>query len=155
MDTAKHMDTAGLPEGMSAWVSEVQGLLEAGRTVAFAPRGMSMWPTLRPASDMVYIEPRQKYYRMDMVLAVADNPKGVFLHRVVRAEGDRYVLMGDANLYQTEECTRQSILGKVVRIRRGEQDVTSSPSTRLLRAMHRLPGPLRRLLVRILIRIGR
>ncbi len=132
------------------WAAEVERHLAQGRRVEFMPKGLSMWPTLRPGLDTVHVEKRPEYHRMDIVLARSGNPDGLFLHRVMRAEPDRYILMGDSNLFQTEECRPEEVLGKVVCILRGGRDITASPQTRLLRAMHRLHPAARRLTVRIL-----
>lgn len=135
---------------LSEWVKDVQRHLADGETVSFSPVGFSMWPALRPLKDTVCIESRSVYSRMDIVLAVSENPKGIFLHRIIRIESGKYILMGDSNIYQSEVCSRQGILGKVVSIRRGDKDVTASVVNKLLRLIHRSSPGLRRLLVRIL-----
>lgn len=145
-------DDKGRGSDLTEWVSAVRRHLAAGETVEFSPKGESMLPTLRPATDTVYVRACADYAPMDIVLAVADKPPGVVLHRLMAVRGDRYILMGDANLYRTEECPRAGILGKVVGIRRRGRDVTAAPVTRLLRSLHRLGNGaprLRRLLVRL------
>lgn len=137
---------------LSEWVKNVRRHLIAGETVSFSPLGFSMWPALKPKKDTVYIESQSVYSRMDIVLAECENPKGVFLHRIIRIESGKYILMGDSNIFQTEVCTRQGILGKVVCIRRGNRDVTDSVVNKLLCVIHNLSPGLRRLMVRILNR---
>lgn len=132
------------------WTDQVRKHLQAGDTVEFSPKGLSMWPTLRPATDTVQVRSMPEYSRMDIVLAVSDNPRGVFLHRIIGCEAGNYILMGDANLYRTETCAAQAILGKVVRIRRNGKDVTSGTANKLLRMLHSSPPQLRRAMVRIL-----
>lgn len=135
---------------MTEWVRTVKEILALGRTVSFSPVGLSMWPALRPGKDTVYIESRSDYSRMDIVLAVSENPKGIFLHRIIRIESGKYILMGDSNIFQTEVCSRQEILGKVVSIKRGDKDVTDSIANKLILVIHRSNPGFRRLLVRIL-----
>lgn len=135
---------------LSQWVSDVRRHLIAGERVSFTPSGFSMWPALRPEKDTVYIESQSFYSKMDIVLAVSENPGGVFLHRIIRIESGKYILMGDSNIYQSEQCSLQGILGKVVCIRRGDKDVTTSIVNRLLCVVHSLPPGLRRLSVRVL-----
>lgn len=138
------------PAGLSEWARAVKENLDSGMTVEFSPKGFSMWPTLRPKKDTVCIQTSVAYSVMDIVLAVSDNPNGVFLHRIVRVERGRYILMGDSNLYQAESCSPQGILGKLVCVRRNGRDVTNSFSNRLFRLPHRAPPSLRRLFVRII-----
>ena len=38
------------------------------------------------------------------------------LHRLIRQKGDCLILMGDGNLYGTESCNREDVIGKVVKI---------------------------------------
>ncbi|MDE6654749.1 MAG: S24/S26 family peptidase, partial [Muribaculaceae bacterium] len=57
----------------------------------------------------------------DVVLARVSDGSYV-VHRIVGMRGDRITLMGDANLYRTEECRRKDICGKAVGvIRDGKQ----------------------------------
>ncbi len=138
---------------LTEWAAAVRRHLAAGETVEFSPKGESMSPTLRPATDTVRVAPCATYSPGDILLVEAETPPGVFLHRLMAVRDGRYILMGDANLYQTEECPRGGILGKVVAIRRCGRDITAARSTRLLRSLHRLHGTaprLRLLLVRIL-----
>lgn len=141
---------------LTEWAAAVRRRLAAGETVEFSPKGESMSPTLRPATDTVHIRACADYAPGDILLVEAETPPGVFLHRLMAVRDCRYILMGDANLYQTEECRRAGILGKVVGIRRRSRDMTAAPSTRLLRSLHRLhtrAPRLRRLLVRLLTHI--
>lgn len=138
-------DTGALP-----WFAKVREVLAGGSLVEFAPKGYSMWPTLRPECDEVLIEPADVYHPSDIVLAHCDSPHGIVLHRIVSINTDRVVLMGDSNLYQTETCALNAIAGRVVLIRRNGRDVTKSTSTRLLGTIQRLPAGLRRMAVRLI-----
>lgn len=135
---------------LAGWIAAVSARLDAGETVEFAPRGLSMWPTLRPATDRVHVRRCAAYSPGDIVLAVARRPAGVVLHRIVGMEGGRYILMGDANLYMTESCAATDVQGRVVGILRGGNDVSRSFSTRLLRAVCLAPAWLRRPAVRFM-----
>ncbi len=132
------------------WFTSVKEHLATGRIVAFTPKGYSMWPAIRPDKDTVYIQPCDVYRKSDIVLAHCSSPYGVVLHRIVDILPDRLILMGDANLYQTELCPLSSVAGKVVGISRNGHDITNSIPQRLLSSLHRLPLPLRRIGVRIL-----
>lgn len=133
-----------------AWFGNVRGLLSAGGSVEFAPRGYSMWPTIRPGKDTVCLRAVADYRVSDIVLAACDNPPLLVLHRIVRLLPDGAVLRGDSNLYQTETCTFDGIAGRVTAISRDSRDVSSSVSTRLLAMLQRFPALVRRPAVRIL-----
>lgn len=136
-------------QGMQAWIDRVKRLLADGGLVSFTPKGYSMWPTLRPTSDLVYLRAAAAYRRGDIVLAECEGaPSGVVLHRVMAIADGRATLMGDSNLRQTEVCDVGDIVGKVVSIDRHGCDVTDSMATRLAAMVQRLPGPLRRFAVR-------
>lgn len=136
--------------GSLSWFGNVRRALSSGSLVEFSPKGYSMWPTLRPERDTVTIGRAAAYRPGDIVLALCDSPYGVILHRIARTEGNRIILMGDSNLFQTETCSHDTIAGKVLAIRRDGRDVSRSPLTRLSGAIQRLPAGLRRLAVRIL-----
>lgn len=132
------------------WYEEVRRHLLSGYTVSINPRGYSMWPTLRPDKDTIYIRSEKEYHRSDIVLAFCHTPRGVYLHRIAKVLTDGYVLMGDSNLYQTETCSHSGVIGKVISISREGLDITDSMSQKFLSIIQCLPHPLRRLTVRII-----
>lgn len=136
--------------GSLLWFENVRRVLSSGSLVEFSPKGYSMWPALRPERDTVTVGRAAAYRPGDIVLALCDSPYGVILHRIARTEGNRIILMGDSNLFQTETCAPGAIAGKVLAIRRDGRDVSRSALTRLSGAIQRLPAGLRRLAVRIL-----
>lgn len=75
------------------------------------------------------------YHPGDVVLATVDG--GLVLHYIATACGDRFTLMGAANLQKTETCRRHDILALLISPR--------IPRRRLL-LWHRLL-PIRRLLL--------
>ncbi len=139
-----------VPAEMGAWFESVRELLLAGHIVELTPRGYSMWPTLSPDTDTIYLKQAKHYRPSDIVLASSTRPRGIFLHRIVSMDTDGAILMGDSNLYQTEICTSGEIIGKVVGITRRGREVSTSLIHRLLTLIHRLPRPLRRVAVRIM-----
>lgn len=132
------------------WFDRVKSMLSSGDIVEFSPKGHSMWPALRPGQDIISIRSADEYSRSDIVLALCDRPHGVFLHRIMKFQDGKVILMGDSNLYQIETCVPKNIVGKVVAISRNGHDISGSVTARLLSYVHRLPAPLRRLAVRIL-----
>lgn len=75
-----------------------------GKSVKFAPRGISMLPMLRQGIDSVILSPLpQKLKKYDLPLYRRDDGKYV-LHRVVEA-GETYTCIGD-NQFVTEPGLR-------------------------------------------------
>lgn len=131
-----------------AWLEEVRGHLSEGHVVEFSPKGHSMWPTLRPDCDTVSLEATGEYRLNDLVLALCDEPRGVFLHRIIRVRPDEVLLAGDSNLCQTERCRHENIVGKITAIRRNGRDVSASFTNRILTFLQNLPPLPRRMFVR-------
>jgi len=98
----------------------IKEYLAAGRSVRFAPRGISMLPMLRQGIDNVELSPLpptlKKY---DLPLYQRDNGQYV-LHRIVKAE-DTYTCIGD-NQFDYEPGLRQDqMIGLVTAFYRGEK----------------------------------
>ena len=75
--------------------------LDAGKTVRFAPRGISMLPMLRQGIDTVVLKKApDKLKKYDLPLYLRENGQFV-LHRVVKVEKASYVMCGD-NQYMWE-----------------------------------------------------
>lgn len=127
----------------------VRSLLDQGLTATIRPSGGSMRPFINPATDEVVIS-RLPSYGIDCIV-FADVPgMGVMLHRVVAAEGDHFVLMGDANLQQRERCSAADIIGAVTEIRRSGKAISTNDASFLRRSrLWRHLLPIRRLLLHI------
>lgn len=86
--------------------------LEAGKSVRFAPRGVSMLPMLRQGRDKVILSPvKGRLKKYDLPLYQRDNGQYV-LHRIVGV-GETYTCIGD-NQYALEHGIRQDQLIAVV-----------------------------------------
>lgn len=140
----------GMDSEKLKWFYRVKSILDSGGIVEFNPVGYSMWPTIRPGKDVVSLQKSDCYRRGDIVLAISDNPEGVFLHRMVGVRDGMYILMGDSNLYQQEICTDGRLIGKVVTICRNGRDVTGSAIDNVFRSLLRIPMPARRFFIRII-----
>lgn len=102
-------------------LAEVCAALAAGKQVRLRAKGGSMRPLIRGDSDTLVLVPVTGLREGDVVLARVSDGSYV-VHRIVDMRGDRITLMGDANLYRTEECRRKDICGKAVGvIRDGKQ----------------------------------
>ena len=106
--------------------------LAAGQTIRYLPfRGMSMLPLLRQGKDAVELSPLpDKLKKYD--LPVYQYPSGkVVMHRVVKAEEDIYICLGD-NTFEYERIKPEQMIALVTAIKRGEKRIpVTSPAYRL------------------------
>ena len=94
--------------------------LEAGKTVRFKPRGVSMLPMLRQGIDSVVLSPApEKLKRYDLPLYRRDNGQFV-LHRVVEV-GQTYTCMGDNQFVKEPGVRRDQIIALVTAFSRGDK----------------------------------
>lgn len=98
----------------------IRGQLEAGRTVRFKPRGVSMLPMLRQDIDSVVLSPLpQKLRKYDLPLYQRDDGQYV-LHRIV-AVGDTYTCVGDNQFELEPGVRRDQMIGLVTAYYRGDR----------------------------------
>ncbi|MCR4586455.1 MAG: glycosyltransferase [Lachnospiraceae bacterium] len=95
-------------------------LLSAGERVRLKPTGISMLPLIRPDTDTVWIEKREKTEKGDILLCEDGN--GAVLHRLIgktRKNGrEYYILKGDNSKEKDTPVDRAMVLGTVVKIER-------------------------------------
>ncbi len=97
--------------------------LSDGRSVRFAPRGISMLPMLRQGLDTVTISPLpQKLKKYDLPLYQRDDGKYI-LHRIVRVE-DTYTCIGDNQFEEETGVRHDQMIGLVTEFTRGEKPVS-------------------------------
>ena len=127
--------------------AEVVRLLSQGHRVTIRAQGNSMFPFIVGGRDSVVLCRSKDIGVGDIVLARLPDGRYV-LHRVYRVEGDGFVLMGDGNLQVTERCGKDRVLGKAVRILRGNRTVDcTSRSAHRKAALWRQLLPVRRYLL--------
>lgn len=101
-------------------IPELARLLAEEKEVRFTPSGESMRPYIEGGRDSIILAPLTRDPRRgDIILARSVGSNGMptyVLHRLVRIEGDEYVLMGDGNISGEERCKRADIIGRVTRI---------------------------------------
>lgn len=132
---------------------EVAKMLSEGKQVTIRAKGNSMLPFIRGGADSVVLEKKEAYVVGDIVLAEI-RPRQFVLHRFLKLEGDRMILMGDGNLSGTEECTRDKVLGRAVTIiHRGKQIDCTSKKERCKARVWGALLPVRRYLLAIYRRI--
>ena len=135
-------------------IPELARLLAEGKEVRFTPSGVSMRPFIEGDRDSVILSPMQRLPQIgDIILAnatVLNGHKKYVLHRLIRIESSEigeplYILMGDGNPVGEESCTREDIIGRVIRIE--SPSGRSKPLTRA-RLWHLLL-PVRKYLLKI------
>lgn len=101
-------------------IPEIARLLNEGKEVRFTPSGVSMRPFIEGNRDSVILMKLNRPPRVgDILLAEAQTlcgGKTYVLHRLIRIEGDSFILQGDGNLTGEELCSYGDIIGTVIRI---------------------------------------
>ncbi|MDY6278070.1 MAG: S24/S26 family peptidase [Bacteroidales bacterium] len=126
---------------------EVSKMLEDGHKVTIPVKGVSMLPTIVGERDLVVLEASQSYKKDDIVLFCLGGRW--ILHRVIKADGDHFVIRGDGVLKNVEKCTPAHIKGRVETIlRKGKTAVNPYSTWQLLKLrIWNLLRPLRRYLL--------
>ena len=100
-------------------IPELARLLAEGKEVRFTPSGVSMRPFIEGDRDSVILSPIVSRPRVGDILLVRIENKSQLstptyvLHRLIRIEGETFVLQGDGNLMGEETCTREGLIGRV------------------------------------------
>jgi hypothetical protein len=94
--------------------------LQRNKEVLFTPSGVSMRPFIEGGRDSVIMErvskpPRKGDILLAQVTTLCGNRTYV-LHRLIRMEGETYVLQGDGNLQGEERCRYGDLIGRVAAI---------------------------------------
>lgn len=123
-------------------------------SVTITVRGYSMRPFLDDRRDKVILTPPRTPRIGDVVLArIAD--KRYALHRVIKKEGERYIMRGDGNpLYMKESFAEEDIIGMAhTFIRKGKPYEATGFVWRCYSFTWRLLKPFRRILLGIYRRL--
>lgn len=103
-------------------IPELARLLAEGKEVRFTPSGVSMRPFIEGDRDSVILSPIVSRPKVGDILLVRIENKSQLstptyvLHRLIRIEGETFVLQGDGNLMGEETCTREGLIGRVTAI---------------------------------------
>src|ERR1700730_1036446 len=92
-------------------------LLGRGHRVRFRAEGESMHPTIR-GGEAIMVEPVPAGGLKNGDIALYRAQRGVTAHRLVRIEGQRFIMRGDAPGSADEPVVQQQVLGKVVALER-------------------------------------
>lgn len=135
-------------------IREIRRTLAEGKQVELKAKGNSMLPFIRDGQDNVILEPPTKI-RVGDILLGEYAPDSFVLHRFVRKENGKLVLMGDGNLHGEEKCFPGNIVARVVRIIRSDGGIIDCDTWefRFRSGCWRMLLPVRRYLLAIIRRI--
>lgn len=153
-DKIVSMNTRTIPNDIL--IPEIKRFIDDGHTAIFRVRGNSMRLFLKDGRDKVVLAPCQKAEVRDVVLAEI-TPGHYVLHRIIKKEGNRLTLKGDGNVYGTEECTTDNIVGIATGFMRKGRNTIDSVNGRKWRIYSHLwlmLTPLRRYILGICRRLG-
>ena len=129
---------------LKEWMPLIKESLKNGKTVRFAPRGISMLPMLRQGMDTVVLSPLpEKLKKYDLPLYQREDGKYV-LHRIVKVS-DTYTCIGD-NQFELEPGVRyDQMIAVVTKFTRGEKEhCVTEPMYQLYCRVWHYSRPLRR-----------
>jgi len=93
-------------------MEEIRGLISEGRTVSLTVKGNSMYPFLVSMRDQMTLGPwKDEDIRKGCVALVKDTRGNHIIHRIIKREGGKVILLGDGNIAQTETATMDNIIG--------------------------------------------
>lgn len=103
-------------------MSLAEGQLKEGKSVILKAEGNSMLPFIRGGEDKIVLHPVSRLRKGQIVLARLTNGQYI-LHRIIKVYPAEVLLMGDANIRQTERCPQSRVYGYATRIIRGEHSI--------------------------------
>ncbi len=124
-DNKKRKTTTQVNEKLSAHMEDLIPLIceriNAGQSVRFSPRGISMLPMIRPGIDTVTLSPMpERLKKYDIPLYQRSNGKYV-LHRVIKT-GETYSCMGDNQFIIEKNLRHSQMIAVVTAFSRGENE---------------------------------
>ena len=100
------------------YVGVLRGLVEEGHEVSMLVSGSSMSPFLIHLRDTIYFKKPDRPLRAgDMVFYQRDSGQYV-MHRILRARGDVYDIIGDAQTEVERSVRRDQIFAIITRVKR-------------------------------------
>lgn len=97
--------------------AQVESEISQGRSVWFKVKGNSMYPFLSGDKDSILLSPvNEPVVKNDVVLFFYRGRH--VLHRVIKIEGEKYIIQGDGVYASREFCHSKDIIGKVTQIQR-------------------------------------
>ena len=97
--------------------AQVESEISLGRSVWFKVKGNSMYPFLSGDKDYILLSPVNEHVVKNDVVLFFYRGRHV-LHRVIKIEGEKYIIQGDGVYASREFCHSKDIIGKVTQIQR-------------------------------------
>ncbi len=97
--------------------AQVESEISQGRSVWFKVKGNSMYPFLSGDKDSILLSPVNEPIVKNDVVLFSYKGRHV-LHRVIKNEGEKYIIQGDGVYASKEFCHSKDIIGKVTQIQR-------------------------------------
>lgn len=105
---------------LSDYDETIRAVLDSGGEFRIYPKGTSMLPLIRMGADSVSLAKCTGLKRGDIAFYLRDNGEYV-LHRVIKAEKGFYTMCGDNQLTPEKGISDRHIIGRAVKIYRGEK----------------------------------
>lgn len=138
------------------FIPQIKELIDEGMTTTFRVRGYSMRLFLEDRRDKVLLAPCTEAPRRGDVILAEVSPKRYVLHRVIKVDGTHLTLKGDGNVFGTEECDVNDIIGIAkgfYRKGRSVPDLTTGTKWKVYSFLWLRLTPLRRLILAFYRRI--
>ncbi len=104
-------------------VLDFRSQLEKFNTIAFSPKGNSMYPFIKNKSQTVFITRKEgRLSPFDIALYTRQNGTYV-LHRVLELKEDGYVFCGDSQFY-FEEIKEDKVIGVLTAYQKGKNTIS-------------------------------
>lgn len=99
--------------------AEVKKVLDEQKSVRIRVRGNSMLPFIRNNDAALLVPPVAEKIRKGAIVIALTDELGYVMHRIVKIENDKIILLGDGNVNQFEHTDRSRVIAIVVRYDRG------------------------------------
>ena len=127
-------------------MEEIRTLISEGKTVTITVKGNSMNPFVVHLRDQMTLGPwKEEDIRKGTVALVRDTHGNHLIHRIIKRENGKVILLGDGNVRMTETATMDNVIGIMYSItRKGHTFTRHSLIWRLYSSIWMLLTPIRR-----------
>ena len=134
-------------------IQEAVRLVQDGVSVTFPVKGRSMLPFIIGGRESVILQKPGSLQRGQVVLAQV-GPDRYVVHRIIKIEPDRIILMGDGNICGTESCTPSNVLAIATHVvdEKGKRRTLESKGQIFKARVWYLIRPFRRIILGVLRR---
>lgn len=107
-------------EELLAWVAQD---IKKGRSVTLTIRGNSMNPFLVDGRDQITLSPfTEDDLRPGAVILARESSGRLLLHRIICRQKETITMLGDGNLYHTEQTCVSNVVGLLTKaVRKGKE----------------------------------